>query len=628
MKAASATDALTPSDSVSGRDRLWSACFHRSPEAQIICGSSGNIVDANQAARKWFELVPAEAITKSIGITDPRFLAYFADATGERFPINIHSAYVRSKSGATLTLDVSIHPLEDEHFLVCARDVGERERMHSHMRRIMAALECTPDSVFMMDAEFRINFVNPAFHRITGYTIEEALGQTADFFRCIDEADRMAECRAALEAGRDWSGEMINIHADGHRYPVAVTAAPVHERNGNLVGYASFERDITENRKIQEQLFQSQKMETVGTLAAGVAHDFNNLLQAITGNTQLVLAKENLSGEAREKLRQVFEAAGRAADITRQLLSFSRASDDTAEVIDISQLIEDAGKLVRHKLERAIDIQVKPSDLPLLVQMNPTRAHQAVMNLCVNALDAMGSSGCLRLETSVCALNDSQSRKAGVASGTAFAHCEVADTGGGIPRELMRKIFDPFFTTKPPGKGTGLGLAIVHRAVSEAKGILEVDTRPGDGTTFHLYLPLAVGNATEAEDTDAQEITTGSGRILLVDDEEYVLDFAQHCLEAAGYEIIPASGPDEAWNLLEQMDSPPDLLFTDYNMGKVSGLQLIARVAENFPGVKFVLASGYLEEAERVLIEQYGATILQKPFELGEATEAVADQLA
>jgi two-component system, cell cycle sensor histidine kinase and response regulator CckA len=627
VKDAPATTVPAKTESDAPADGLWRACFHRSPEAQILCRRDGRIVDANQSAQKWFDVPPAAAIGDRLPITDRRFRAYFESELFASRPLNIHSIHLKTKSGTTLTIDLTVHPLDDAHCLVSARDVGERERMESHMRRVMAALECTPDAVFMMDSSFRINFVNPAFHRITGYTIEEVLGQTADFFRDQDETEKTADCRRALEAGHDWSGEMLNVHADGRRYPVAVSAAPVRERNGNLIGYASFERDITENRKIQEQLFQSQKMETVGTLAAGVAHDFNNLLQAIRGNTKLVLADENLTDEARQKLRQVSDAASRAADITRQLLSFSRASDDKTEVIDINQLIEDAGNLARHKLERAIDIEVCPADLPLGVDMNPTHAHQALMNLCVNALDAMGNSGRLVLANAVVTLTETQAREVGVEPGTAFGHCRVEDTGGGIPSELMQKIFDPFFTTKPPGKGTGLGLAIVHKAVSEAHGLLEVDSRPGDGTTFNLYLPLATGPVVAVDETAAPAMQTGSGRVLLVDDEEFVLTFTQHCLEAAGYEVIPAPGPKEAWALLEQMDMPPDLVFTDYNMGKITGLQLIARVAEHFPATKFVLASGYLEEAERLLIEQYGTIILQKPFELEEATQAVATQL-
>ncbi len=359
------------------------------------------------------------------------------------------------------------------------------------MHRVMAALECRPDAVFMMDSNFRVNFVNPAFHRVTGYTIEDVIGQTADMFRDISEGDQITEWKTALENGRDWSGEMTNVRVDGHRYPVAVSAAPVRERNGNLIGYASFERDITENRKIQEQLFQSQKMETVGTLAAGMAHDFNNLLQAIRGNIKLLLADQAIPDDARQKLRQVSDAASRAADITRQLLSFSRASEDKTEVIDLNQLIEDAGQLARHKLERAIDIEVQPAEI-------------------------------------------------GAEPGATLAHCLIEDTGGGIPQELMKKIFDPFFTTKPAGKGTGLGLASVHKAVSEAKGLLEVDSRPGDGTTFHLYLPLAAGAAAPEEESDQPDIVKGSGRILLVDDEEFVLTFTQHCLVAAGYEVLTA----------------------------------------------------------------------------------------
>jgi two-component system cell cycle sensor histidine kinase/response regulator CckA len=613
---------------------LWRSSFQRAPDAQWICRSDGALVESNQTARKLFDGDSTIKVTELLPTRDPRLASWFNAEARRPRSLLLAAAHVKSRAGATITADISIHRLTADHCLVCLRDVSDRHRLEAHMRRVMAALECSADAVFMTDANFRINFVNPAFHKITGYTIEDVLGQTADFFRADSEAAKIAECRAALESGKDWTSELVNLHADGSFYPVAVSATPVRERNGDLIGYASFERDITEQRKMREQLFQSQKMETVGTLAAGVAHDFNNLLQVIRGNTKLVLGTADLSEPVRQKLRQVSDAAGRAADITRQLLSFSRASDNKREVIDLNQLIEDAGQMSSHKLERAIDIDVQPAELPLYVDMNPTHAHQMLMNLCVNALYAMGNSGRLLLWAGLTELTETQATEVGAEAGASFAHCKVADTGGGIPPELLRKIFDPFFTTKPPGKGTGLGLSIVHKAIKEAGGLLEVDSRHGEGTTFNMYLPLADGlppepdgNIELCEEQGLPELEMGSGHILLVDDEEYVLDFTQDCLEAAGYEVTPAASPDEAMAALEKMAAPPDLLFTDYNMGKVTGLQLIARVAEAYPSVRFVLASGYLEDSERLLIEQYDTSILQKPFELQEATQAVAAQI-
>jgi len=617
----------------------------------------------------------------------------------------------------------------------------------------VAAVDSTSDVFFLTDAELKLTFVNAAFQNVTGHTIEEALGRTADFLRAPSETAKIQEYVAKISAGEDWTGELINQRADGIKYPVEAVISPIHDRHGKMIGYVACERDVTQKKKLQEeivrernfarsivssldsaiytvdreykltqvnhawkkfpaqhgwlhlknppqtgdlfldyvadpvrsvelqvvfasvlrngqvmeyhvsgpgrhewvvkisplkhnksiigliyivsdhtkiqelqtQLYQAQKMETIGALAAGVAHDFNNLLQVIRGN--LALLSQDPRNAEDQRFKDIEEAACRAADITDQLLSFSRASDEKMIVFDFNKIIKEVAQLTQRSLRGNIALRSEPWTHPLKVRMDANRAHQVLLNLVVNAQDAMPDGGALSISSREVDLPANLAAKCKTSAGARFICCSVSDTGTGIPQEIMSRIFDPFFTTKETGKGTGLGLSIVHTVVSQSGGCLEVKSEPGKGTTFEVYLPMVDSALTSSSETKIMHrstLTKGTGRILVVDDLDLVRDFTESFLSSAGYEVFVAAEAKEALDILIKENGNIDLMFTDFNMPGMDGLELIEEVSKRWPKIKFILASGYLDDLERErIVKECGAKILKKPYNVREATALI-----
>jgi PAS domain S-box-containing protein len=739
------------------RADLWRSVFEASDEAQLICTRLGRIHEINRKGAQLLGISnPAER--PNISVFDA-----LSPAAGKRLSEIFHRPSAPSETMSAITLlsgaghvrlivDLQITRLGSGFWLIAIKDASRRWRMESHVQRLIAAVDSTTDVFFLTDAELKLTFVNAAFQNVTGHTIEDALGRTADFLRAPTEAGKIAEYNQRIHNGEYWTGELINHRSDGTPYPVESNIAPIHDRTGKLLGYVACERDVTQKRNLQEeivrernfvrsiinsldcaiytmdrdyrlthinpmaqkyppqhgwlnlkkipqtgesfldyvadsikvveiqvmfaavlrngqrqeyqipgpgkrewlvtiaplknedeivgliytvddrtkvqelqaQLFQSQKMETIGALAAGVAHDFNNLLQVIRGNLTMI-AQDEKNQPMDPRFANIEEAAGRAADITDQLLSFSRASEEKLIVFDFNKIIKEVGVLTQRSARGNISLVIEPWKEPMKVRMDANRAHQVLLNLVVNAQDAMPNGGRLTVASRPVQLSAKLAAKFEQPVGAHFVCCNVSDTGSGISPEIMDRIFDPFFTTKETGKGTGLGLSIVHTVVRQSGGYLEVSSEVGKGTMFEIYLPMIDAEITaEKKNSDAPSMTKGTGRILVVDDLDLVRDFTKNFLESAGYEVFVASQADEALTILEQQAGAVDLMFTDFNMPGMSGLELIQEVSSRWPEIKFILASGYLDDEERErIVKECGAKILKKPYNVREATALI-----
>ena len=341
----------------------------------------------------------------------------------------------------------------------------------------------------------------------------------------------------------------------------------------------------------------------------------------------MILRKTALDPKLRHEIEQIDLAAMRATEISQQLLSFSRESEEKRHVVDLNLVIHEASQLARRTLRGNVVLELQPASAALLVKMDPTRASQLLLNLCVNAQDAMPQGGLLTLSNAIASPPPELAAKHGCSPDALFARCSVTDTGTGIPPEVLPRIFQPFFTTKAKGKGTGLGLPIVQRVVQEAGGFLGVDSTVGKGTTFHLYLPIAQEQVTPVSKPGQPELACGSGRVLVVDDVDLLREFTKAFLETAGLTVLLAGSGIEAVQVLEKETEPVDLVFTDYNMPGMNGVELIEQVAARWPKIKFVLASGYLEDTTRQRIVRTGASILSKPYDLNDASELVMKKL-
>lgn len=541
------------------------------------------------------------------------------------------------RDGTQYPVESTISPIFDKGgellgYVACERDVSSKKKLQEELlleRNFSnSILDSIDSAIYAIDTNFRLVQTNDGWKRLPsphGYLTINAPPQTnSDFFNLVDPAKR-SELKAFFQ--------IALASRKAHAFPTSsrnghwvVKISPwLHDQDVRGIIYAV--SDDSKLHELQKQLYQAQKMETVGTLAAGVAHDFNNLLQVIRGNVELALTDEKNPPDTRWSLQQINEVTERAAEITHQMLSFSRDTDENIVVFNFNNVISEVASLLRHSLPSNIELIVQPSQDGLNVQMDSTRANQLVLNLCVNARDAMPTGGKLNVSTSLEVLTDDQALRQQRTAGSLYAKCSVSDTGIGIAPEILPRIFDPFFTTKENGKGTGLGLSIAHDAITRAGGFIEVESTLGKGTGFHVYLPVVEMGAPPSIKPDAgpRQICTGS--ILVVDDVELIREFTEAFLRNAGYTTTVAKDADQALKCLE--DGRFDLLFTDNKMPGISGFELIERAVSRWPQMKCILATGFLEEkVQQQLSRQPTVRTLLKPYHVTEAIKLVGDLLA
>ncbi len=520
-------------------------------------------------------------------------------------------------------------------YVACERDLTVRKQLEDELRNerdfVQSILRSLDGAIYTLDRDFHLTHANGGWQHLPadhgGIHLDGAPVLGRSLLDCVPDASRREELRATFRHVLECAEPQENrFHsADGRHWLMKISP---WKNEGCVRGLICSVTDQSHYHELQDQLFQSQKMEIIGTLAAGVAHDFNNLLQAIRGHTGLLLMQVNHESSLRMGLEKIDLAAGRAAEVTKQLLSFSRRSEEKQTVLDLNEIIQEAIQLARRTLRRNITLQLQPAVEPVRVKIDATRANQALINLCVNAQDAMPNGGRLTLTTAMTRLNPEVAERRGRSPDEVFACCRVADTGTGIPPEILPSLFKPFFTTKAKGKGTGLGLSIVQRIVQEAHGFIEIESAPGEGTTFHLYFPLASEKLTPPVQRGTSTLKPIAGRVLVVDDVDLVRDFTVNFLKAAGLSVLVADSGDQALQLLNASPEGVDLMFTDYSMPGMNGLELIEKVAAHWPRVRFLLASGYLDDATRKRIEQLKVSILTKPYEMPNAAEVIMRLLA
>jgi two-component system cell cycle sensor histidine kinase/response regulator CckA len=545
---------------------------------------------------------------------------------------------MRRRDGSTYPVDMSCSPVRGPQgqfigAVAFQRDISGRKQLHDALlvernfaRSIINSLDAC---LYTLDGRLRLTHFNDGWRRMSGehgwlrLTQAPCVGQPLLEFVVDDTRRAQLErvFREVLAEGRPQ--ELQSVEPGGHHWLMSVFP---WQHEGLIRGLIYRVTDNSALAGVQQQLFQAQKMSTLGALVAGVAHDFNNLLLAVRGNVSLVTMDPNLAPDIRARLQQVDDAAVRATDLSRQLLTFSRPAEEKVAVLDFNQVIREVSDLGKRVLRGRVKLSLNPTPEPLKVQMDQTQAIQVLLNLCINASDAMPKGGTLTVTNSLVDLTPMQRAKARHRSAQ-FMRCSVTDTGTGIPADVLPQIFNPFFTTKGPGKGTGLGLSIVSSVVGRSGGFIEIESRLGAGTTFHVYLPLEVGPLTRTDTDLRQHICKGAGRLLVVDDLDLVLEFAANFLRQAGYQVLTANSADAAMKVLAQQKLPVDLLLSDYTMPGRNGWQLIQEVLTRWPLTKCVLASGYIDEEERAEVRRAGVRLLNKPYGITQATCLIADVL-
>jgi len=543
------------------------------------------------------------------------------------------------RDGAAYQVEATVSPISDMTgrfigYVACERDITTRKKLEGDLRLqhdfVRSILHSLDGAIYSLDREFRVTHANDGWRRLHaehgGIRLHGPPEIGQPLLDYVAHPARRSELAAIFKEVLATGQAQDNQYQapDGHHWLVKISPW-IHA--GAARGLICSIADQTHYHELQGQLFQSQKMEIIGTLAAGVAHDFNNLLQAIRGNTSLVIMRSPQDSDLHHWGEQINLAATRAAEITQQLLSFSRRSEEKRVVLDLNQIVREAVQLARRTLRANVNLKIVPAAKPVPVKIEFSRATQTLLNLCVNAQDAMPDGGTLTLTNAVVTLSPEVAARHNATAGGEFARCSVADTGCGIPANLLPRIFEAFFSTKEKGRGTGLGLSIVDRIMREAGGFVDVESAVGRGTTFHLYFPVSRENLVTASKPVERSLPHGQGRVLVVDDLDLLRDFARTFLETTGLTVLVAASGLEALQLLEKEKGAVDILFTDYAMPGMNGADLIEQVAVRWPLIRPVLASGYLEEPIVKRLEGMNAKILTKPYEMQEAAKVLIDLL-
>lgn len=518
------------------------------------------------------------------------------------------------------------------------QDLARRETMAKALResesRLLASLEHTPTvAVQWYDREARVIYWNHASEIIYGWKAEEVMGKSLD--QSILSAEAAAEFRQVLEeiirSGKAYGPyEVRTQRRDSSEAWMLATIYAIPLQEGQT-GFACMDVDITErkrNEKLQEELAQAQKMESVGRLAGGVAHDFNNMLQAILGNAALALEEAPPGSSLRESLEEIQHSARRSADLTRQLLAFARKQTIQPKVLDLNTTLEGMLKMLRRLIGEDVELVWMPASDLWPVKVDPSQIDQVLANLCVNARDAIAGNGKVTIQTSNLTLDDvSVSRHRDAVPGD-YVVLSVRDTGHGMDARTRSHLFEPFFTTKPPGKGTGLGLATVFGIVKQNQGLIEVESEPGQGTTFKICLPRAKAEDRGSELEVAARIVGGTETLLFVEDEQQILKLGQRILVQQGYQVLAAATPQAALDIARTHPGPIHLLISDVVMPEMNGKVLLERLRHYRPGVKCLFMSGYTADviAPHGVLEE-GMEFLQKPFSLQAITSRIRQVL-
>jgi PAS domain S-box-containing protein len=480
--------------------------------------------------------------------------------------------------------------------------------------RLATAVDQASDAILTTDRSGNVAYVNRAFTRITGFTSEYAVGRNPSFLREDADPAHLADIAASLARGESWHGRLGEKCLGGGSVEVDLTVTPLQDAAGAVVGSVEVARDISRERALEDRLAEAERMEAVGRLAGGVAHDFNNILTAISGFTELAMAEVG-DGPAAEDLEEVVKASDRAAALTRALLAFGRRGVMQRQPVDLNEVVAGLSPMLGVLMGEDVELSVRPDPALGLTLTDRAQFEQVVLNLALNARDAMPEGGRLTIATANVDLDGEYAQMHVGATRGPHVQLSVADTGAGMTREVLSHAFEPFFTTKPRGKGTGLGLSTVIGVVQQSGGSVDVSSAPDQGTTFSIYLPRAEGAGLAHKTDTAAGGAAQGGRetILVAEDEEAVRAFVGRVLSGAGYRVVVAANGPEALSMAATLPHV-DLLFTDMIMPGMGGRELAAQLMASHPQLRTVYASGYSEDAIRQGLEDDGSSYLAKPF--------------
>jgi two-component system, cell cycle sensor histidine kinase and response regulator CckA len=545
-----------------------------------------------------------------------------------------------SSSMEQRAIDAAIHTLthprsinNDHYALDPDSDPHPTERQHQEseetLRKLWHSVEQMADALIIMNRSGVMEYVNPAFEALTGYSRQEAIGQTLAVLRSEDHAERYEEMWNTVLSGNVFRGVVMNRKKNGETVVLEKALTPLRNSMGEITHFISTARDITERRKLESELQQAQKMDAAGRLAGGVAHDFNNLLLVISAYAELMLDSLAPDDALRRNVAEIIAASRRAADLTRQLLAFGRKQMQLLQVLDLNAVVGEITNMLPRLIGEDVQLVFIPGRDLGKIKADPTQIEQVVMNLAANARDAMPGGGTLTIETSTVRVDESYVQRHSIVTPGDYVLLAATDTGQGIAAEHLAHIFEPFYTTKEAGKGTGLGLATVYGIVKQNGGFVWVYSEPGLGTTFKIYLPRVQSLNSEVRTAKlAENSPRGSETLLLVEDEASVRRASRQFLTQSGYNVLEAVDGEDALRVSRDHDGPIALMMTDVVMPKLGGPKLAEQLANERPDMKVLFVSGYAENT----VLRHGqidviTRFLQKPFSLSTLARKVREVL-
>jgi two-component system cell cycle sensor histidine kinase/response regulator CckA len=587
------------------------AIIESSDDAIVSKTLDGTILSWNTAATRIFGYSAEEIIGKSIYQLIPQDLHAEEAGILTKIARGEHVGHYETdrirKDGTLVPIELTVSPVRDLTGTIVGassikRDISERRRTFEIMARTAAIFDSSTDAIISEDLDGRVVSWNAAAERIFGYTADEMVGRS--IFQLVPGHLHAEEEQILARIARGEQVEhyeTVRIRKDRKEINISLTISPVRDASGEVIAAASIKRDITEQKLAELALRQITKMESIGRLAGGLAHDFNNQLHALSGFIHFIEQDQTLSSASRQDLIQIQEAVDRMASLTRQLLAFARQQVLTPETLDLDATIADMEPMLQRLIGSSIEIQLELSPGPKWVRVDRAQLVQVLLNLSINARDAMPNGGrlSLRSETLEVGPHQLKDRSGTAIEPRAYAQLLVADTGDGIPAEHLAQVFDPFFTTKDVGQGTGLGLATVEGIVSQTGGYLQIDSAPGQGTSITILLPLSHAPSREAAiGSPLREKGHGGGRILVVDDDPQVRAVITRLLRSEGYDVVEASQGEEGLKCVEQAGGGLDLVIIDVVMPVMGGRTFVKELNRRYPNIATIWISGHPRESE------------------------------
>ncbi len=610
------------------------------PNAYILWDRDLNVVEWNKAAEEIFGYSKQEMLGKNpVNYIVPKPVRHLVGDAIRKLEIGEVADYSEKdnnirKDGRLISCRWFNTPLVDKNgdifgILTLAQDITERWQTEESLRQLNQAMEQSPVSVIITDTEGTIQYVNPKFSQVTGYSAAEAIGQNPRLLQSGEQPPGFyREMWDTLTAGGEWQGEFHNRKKNGELYWELASIAGVKDQSGTITHYVAVKEDITQRKQLEEETVRQERLAAVGQLAAGIAHDFNNMLTTVMGYAELLQLEPNLTPSARSDLERIVKQSRRAAQLIRQILDFSRQTINEPQPLDLKVYLNETLKFIERTIPETIQIRFNFERSDHTINADPTQLQQVITNLAVNARDAMPHGGTLYFDLVRTSLAPDESPPCSDMETGEWIRLAVTDTGNGIAPEVLAHIFEPFFTTKKIGQGTGLGLAQIYGIVQQHTGCITVNSQVGQGATFTLYFPALTTPAT-APGEAVEAISKGHGEtILLVEDNRIVMEVTQAMLERLNYGVLTARDGAEALAVYLAQANQIALVLTDAVMPKMDGFALVSALRAETPDVKVVLMSGYARDSEITpeLLQDITAR-LQKPISLQQLAQVMSEAL-